>query len=211
MKGLRTVVIGLAGGLALAGCAKKPVPPPPPPTVEQHVEKVPGGVQVSDVVTATAVVKKIDQRTRMVTLLGSDGQQQTLHVGPEVQNLPQVRRGDHVVVQYTESVALRLKKPGDPPEATVEQEVGRAEPGQMPGAEAAQVVKATAKIVRIDRADQTATPRGPTREAVHRQGEGPGDPRSGEGRRSRSGDLSRVARHLGPAGADAVVALRARA
>jgi Cu/Ag efflux protein CusF len=161
MKGLRTVVIGLAGGLALVGCAKKPLPPPPPPTVEQHVERVPGGVQVSDVVTATAVVKKIDQRTRMVTLLGSDGQQQTLHVGPEVQNLPQVRRGDHVVVEYTESVALRLKKPGEPPEATVEQVVGRAEPGQMPGAEAAQVVKATAKIVRIDRADQTATLVGP--------------------------------------------------
>ena len=161
MKGLRAVVIGLGCGLALVGCAKKPVPPPPPPTVEQHVEKVPGGVQVSDVVTATAVVKKIDQRNRMVTLLGSDGQQQTLHVGPEVQNLPQVRRGDHVVVQYTESVALRLKKPGAPPEATVEQEVARAEPGQLPGAGAAQVVKATAKIVRIDRAGQTATLVGP--------------------------------------------------
>ena len=160
MKGLRTVVLGLGCGLAL-GCAQKPVPPPPPPTVEQHVEKVPGGVQVSDVVTATAVVKKIDQRNRIVTLLGSDGQQQTLHVGPEVQNLPQVRRGDHVVVQYTESVALRLKKPGRPPHATVEQEVARAEPGQMPGAEAAQVVKATAKIVRIDRAGQTATLVGP--------------------------------------------------
>src|SRR5262245_34293860 len=38
-----------------------------------------------------------------------------------------------------------------------------------------------------------------TREAVHRQGEGPDDPRSGEGRRSRSGNLSRVTRHLGPA------------
>jgi len=161
MKGLRTVVIGLGCGLALVGCAQKPVPPPPPPTVEQHVEKVPGGVQVSDVVTATAVVKKIDQRNRIVTLLGSDGQQQTLHVGPEVQNLPQVRRGDHVVVQYTESVALRLKKPGGPPHATVEQEVARAEPGQMPGAEAAQVVKATAKIVRIDRVGQTATLVGP--------------------------------------------------
>ena len=47
MKGLRTVVIGLGCGLALVGCAKKPVPPPPPPTVEQHVEKVPGGVQVT--------------------------------------------------------------------------------------------------------------------------------------------------------------------
>jgi Cu/Ag efflux protein CusF len=161
MKGLRTVVIGVGAGLALVGCAKKPVPPPPPPTVQQQVERVPGGVQVSDVVTVTAVVKKIDQRGRLVTLLGPNGQQQTLQVGPEVQNLPQVRRGDHVVVQYTESVALRLKKPGAPPEATVEQEVGRAEPGQMPGAEAAQVVKATAKIVRIDRRDQTATLVGP--------------------------------------------------
>ena len=161
MRGFRTVVIGLGAGLALVGCAKKPVPPPPPPTVQQQVERVPGGIQVSDVVTATAVVKKIDQRQRMVTLLGPDGQQQTLHVGPEVQNLPQVRRGDHVVVQYTQSVALRLKKPGAPPDATLEQAVGTAEPGQMPGAEAAQVMKATAKIVRINRRDQTATLVGP--------------------------------------------------
>src|SRR5262245_66495933 len=92
MRGLRTAVIGFGGGLALVGCAKKPVPPPPPPTVQQQVERVPGGIQVSDVVTATAVVKKIDQRRRLVTLLGPDGQQQTLQVGPEVWNLPEIRR-----------------------------------------------------------------------------------------------------------------------
>jgi hypothetical protein len=162
MMGLRTVVIGLAGGLALAACARHaPLPPPPPPTAEQTVQKVPGGVEVSDVVTATAVVKAINHNSRTVTLLGSDGRQTTLQVGPEVRNLPQVRRGDHVVVSYTESVALRLKKPGAPPEASVVQEVATAEPGQRPAGEAAQVVTATAKIVGIDRRGQTATLVGP--------------------------------------------------
>ncbi len=161
MMGLRTVAIGLAGGLALAACAHRPPPMPPPPTAVRTVEKVPGGVEVNQVLTVTAVVRRVDPRRRMVALVGPDGQVTTLRVGPGVRNLDRVRRNDHVVVSYTESVALRLKKPGGPPEATVTEEVATAEPGQRPAAEVGDVVTATAKIVGIDRAGQTATLVGP--------------------------------------------------
>lgn len=161
MTGLRRVAIGLAGGLALAACARRPPPMPPPPTAVQTIEKVPGGVQVNQVLTVTAIVRRVNPRRRMLTLVGPDGQVTTIRVGPGVRNLDQVRRNDRVVVSYTESIALRLKKPGAPPEATVSDDVAIAALGQRPAGEVGEVLTATAKIVRIDRPGQTATLEGP--------------------------------------------------
>lgn len=141
----------------LVACAKT-VPPPPSETVAAAETR--DGVVVAEKLTVTAVVDRINQQTRMITLRGSDGEKKTFRVGDDVQNLPQVRTGDEVVVTYFESIAVRLKKQGTPG-ATVDEAVAAAAPGQLPSGAAVRTVKVSAEVVGVDRARNTITLKGP--------------------------------------------------
>jgi len=118
-------------------------------------------------VTATATVKKIDLKKRLVTLQGADGETTTITAGPEVKNLDQVRVGDEVVATYFESVAYEVKAPSQgTPGVAVAEEVQRAKPGERPGAAGARVTTITATITGIDKKKGTVTLTGPDGDAV---------------------------------------------
>src|SRR5512147_3043784 len=92
-----------AGALfALAACQSQSGPSGP----------LPSGTLAENIVTVTATVEKIDQKTRHVTLGLPDGRSQTIVVPEEVRNLPQVRKGDQVAARYYESVAFEVKPAG---------------------------------------------------------------------------------------------------
>ncbi len=152
--------IVLAALLALSvGCAQKaPTPPPGPP---------PSGTLSKTLITASAKVLKIDQRTRKVTLEMPDGSTRTVTVGKEVQNLPQVKAGDTVNVGFYESIVYQVRKPGTAtPGVVVAQDAVRAEPGARPGAAGAQVTTLTATITAVDKKAGTVTLTGPDGEAT---------------------------------------------
>jgi Cu/Ag efflux protein CusF len=158
---VRGVVLGVVSAVALAACAShKKVEPPPAPTVTSTTTEGGGKIKQTNVLTVTATVKAIDHKNRLVTLLGPEGDTLTIEAGPEVRNLDQVKRGDLVVVGYQESIALKLKKHGEPDVKTAEV-ADRAAVGDQPGAGAAQSVSVTTKIVKIDRANQRVTLKGP--------------------------------------------------
>ena len=160
--------------LALAACAPKVATPPitaqdaanraaaavlsPNP----QASPAPGGIQAAQLVTATAKVQKINQKTRMVTLKTTDGRTKSFKVDPAVKNLAQVRAGDDVNVTFYEAIAIRLRKPGTAVvgTATSEEELV-AKPGELPAAVAASATTIIAKIVGIDRGAMTATLQGP--------------------------------------------------
>jgi len=160
--------------LALAACAPKVTTPPitaqdaanraaaavlsPNP----QASPAPGGIQAAQLVTATAKVQKINQKTRMVTLKTTDGRTKSFKVDPAVKNLAQVRAGDDVNVTFYEAIAIRLRKPGTAVvgAATSEEELV-AKPGELPAAVAASATTIIAKIVGIDRGAMTATLQGP--------------------------------------------------
>lgn len=132
-----------------AGCAQKPPPGPPP-----------SGVLQEGVVTATATVKKINQKTREVTLTLPDGTTTTIHAGQEVRNLPQVKVGDQVTVTYMGQLSyqvIRKGQDGATPGVTIAQDAVRADPGQRPGAAAGRVVTVTTTIKAIDKKAGTVT------------------------------------------------------
>jgi hypothetical protein len=153
----------LVFGLTLAGCAPKAITQPPAPVIETTTAEIERGIEETTTVTITATVKALDQKTRMATLLGPDGDEVTFRVDDRVTNLPQVKVGDEVVVVAFESIAVQLRKRGAElgPGATVESALARAEPGQRPAIAGAREMTVTAKIVALDRTKQVVTLEGP--------------------------------------------------
>jgi hypothetical protein len=78
-----------------------------------------------------ATVETVHQQKRMVLLSGPKGELLTVHAGPEVRNLPQVKSGDRVVIRFTGAVAARIVRPGEPLPASTTSTL-RANSGERP-------------------------------------------------------------------------------
>jgi len=152
--------IVIVGALVVSSCStmqSKPETPAPPAGAP-----VVSGTLGEQAVKATAKVKKIDMKTRHVTLVGADGKTVTVTAGDQVRNLAQVKAGDDVVVTYYESVAFEVKKPGDAtPGVAVAEGAQRAKLGEKQGGSVARVTTVTATITGIDKTNGTATLTGP--------------------------------------------------
>ena len=149
--------------MTAAGCGMggKQTPAPPPVAAALVAEK-PGAVVEEEIVSIAATVVKIDQKRRVVTLRDSDGKVFDVKVGDEVRNLSQVKKGDHVVATYYESLALTLKKPGEAkPALDTEIMMDRAKPGEKPGGAVATQTTLTATVVGINKKKGTITLKGP--------------------------------------------------
>jgi len=150
----RNAAVALCAAMATAGCSMMKSDKPSGP--------LPSGTIAENLVTATAVVKKLDLKTRKVTLERADGSHVTFVAGDQVRNLDQVKVGDTVTASFYESVAYAVKKPGDAEMGTtVAEGAGRAEPGEKPGAAGARITTVTAKITGIDKKAGTVTLQGP--------------------------------------------------
>jgi len=147
--------------ISIAGCAASKEAAPAPAAASAPAA-LPSGTVGENLVTATATVKAVDQKTRHVTLQRTDGSLIKFVAGDNVRNLAQVKVGDQVTVSYYESLAYEVMKPGAAaPGAAVAQEVGRAKVGEKPGGAGAQVLTVTSTIVGIDKTAGTVTLRGP--------------------------------------------------
>jgi hypothetical protein len=81
------------------------------------------GAYVANTQTITAKVTAIDQKTRVVTLTGPEGNSVTFTAGPDVKRLAEVKQGDTVTVRYTEALAIDVVATGKsaPPATTKKQ------------------------------------------------------------------------------------------
>jgi Cu/Ag efflux protein CusF len=127
----------------------------------QAPAEVPTGEAVIASAEVTATVKKIDYKTREVTLVAEDGEEYSFMAGDEVKNLAQLKKGDVVKATYAEALAYEVKKGGQAiaPETVVAGEA--AELGQKPGAVIASQSTVTVAITAIDRAVPSVTFKGP--------------------------------------------------
>jgi hypothetical protein len=138
----RMAPVVLAAALLVAACA---APPPKPVMRDSLIQK-------------TATVESIDQPSRLVTLRLEDGSATTIKVSDAVQNLPQVKTGDKVVVSYYEALAAEVKKPGEGVKG-VETTVNAvaAQPGSMPAGGAGVLTQTTVTIDSVDTQFNTVT------------------------------------------------------
>ncbi len=119
------------------------------------------GAVVADVTVLKAKVDAVDTDKRLVTVTGPRGNTVTLKVGPAVKNLDQVKPGDQIVVRHLESVALFVRKSGEPPAAAEAATVQVAPKGAKPGAMAVDTVEVTGKVEAINYQKRTVTLKGP--------------------------------------------------
>src|SRR5271170_861430 len=68
------------------------------------------GVDAVELIKATATVEKINLEKRKVTLLLDDGKEKTFTVDNRVQNLAQVKVGDHLEMSFTEEILIVVGK-----------------------------------------------------------------------------------------------------
>ena len=115
------------------------------------------GVELGEAVVIMAEVLAIDKADRILTLLGPKGNIVDLEVGEEARNFDQVKVGDQLKVEYYESVALYLGKPGTQPEADAGLVVARAAKGDKPAGVAVGAVDVSASVVGIDKKKRTVS------------------------------------------------------
>lgn len=160
----KTMLLGAACVLMFGGCSALKSPPPEPEvSVASSVEEGDERVERSSTVTVTTVVEAVDHEKRLVTLRGPDGTSSVIHVDEAVKNLPQVRKGDEVKVEYYESVAFQLRKPGEVNvgDAAIAEGTETAQPGEKPGAAGARAITIVTEVEAVDKANGTVTLKGP--------------------------------------------------
>jgi len=123
-------------------------------------------IKKENVATVKATVQAINLDTRVVTLKGPKGNVFDLKVGEEAKNLPQVKVGDVVVAKYYESLAVEVKKPGEPGGVMASGAVATAEPGAKPAGVVANQVTVTTTVEAIDPKKTHVTLKGPEGNSV---------------------------------------------
>ena len=117
---MRRMLLSVAGALfamiTLTACESSS-PPRPMETIEDTVE-------------ASATVESVDVLNRLMTIKTEAGDLVTLEVGPEVQNLVQVRQGDRVVVRYREAIGARISNDAAGQPVSIDVDTDRARLGQ---------------------------------------------------------------------------------
>ena len=71
-------------------------------------------ISKGDAIVVKTTIEAIDHVARTVTLMDRHGNFETVHAGPEIQRFDELKVGDKVTFTYSESVAIRIRKPGDP-------------------------------------------------------------------------------------------------
>jgi ribosomal 50S subunit-recycling heat shock protein len=124
-------------------------------------------MEEEDMLMLTAPVQAVDQEKRTVTVKGSGGKLLTFKAGKEVKNFAQIKVGDLVVVQYYESIAIQVKKPGEAkPGVTAAEVTARAKPGEKPAGMVAEQVTVTAVVEAIAADKKSVTLKGPEGNSV---------------------------------------------
>ena len=162
---MRTLAAAPAALLLLAACATTPAakpepaptgPPAFPTGIEVRATGTPGQAAAVAYRQLGAKVKAVDVAARTVTLETTDGQVETLKVGPEEDDLAAIAVGDVIHLEFKAGLILEYQAPGT--SAVPLQSTAVASPAA--GAMAAEV-QATVTVTAIDLASRLVTFKGP--------------------------------------------------
>ncbi|MCU0810649.1 MAG: hypothetical protein MUE59_06365 [Thiobacillaceae bacterium] len=155
MKHLVATISSVTLAALVSACASAPAPttaaPGAPSETMSGVSAQKDAAARVNVTTITATVEAIDLPSRIVGLVGPEGNALVVQVGDEVRNLDQVKVGDRVRVEYFEGLLAELLPPGSDPRAVaLTDAVARAAPGERPAGGMGEAVSARVVIEFVD-------------------------------------------------------------
>lgn len=107
---------------------------------------------------AVASVVSVDEKTRVVTLAGPDGEHSTFTAGPEVKNFAQIKRGDRVIASYFSGFAMGIGPKGSGVKDRLDSmEVSTAKKGAKPGLKVSNTTVAIGVVKDVDAASRVVT------------------------------------------------------
>lgn len=142
----RIALVAILAGAALAA-----------PALAQSLK---GASVVADQAEAVVTVVSVDPKARQVVVRGPRGNEATLTVPKEAQNLDKVKKGSRFKMKYVEAMALSIHK-GGAPNATASEDVTLAPKGGNPGGMVVRTAQISAVIDAIDYANRYIAVRGP--------------------------------------------------
>lgn len=113
-------------------------------------EKASPGVVVTDVLEVKAALAGIDYQKRTMTLKGLQGRLMTLKADKAVRNFEQLKKGDVVLVDFVESIAISMRDVKAPPSAAEARLVSVAPKGAKTGVLLAETYALTAVVELVD-------------------------------------------------------------
>jgi hypothetical protein len=107
----------------------------------------------------SVVVTGIDRTNRTATLQNADGETRTVDVPADMKSYDTLKVGDHIDIDYYESVALSLLPEGTKPTTSESTSVNRMGQGVGVGTRSRSI---SATVVKVDARNNKVTFRGPT-------------------------------------------------
>jgi len=157
MKPSRTLSLAVAVAAAFVlspAPAQQPAPGKAPVQIKDAEARL-------EAVKVTAVVTAVDQKNRIVTLKGPEGNEFSVLADAAVKNFPQIKVGDNLVVEYIQAVALDFQKGDGIRMMSSIDDSARAKAGGRPGAAALSKVTVVSNIWAVNQAKGTVLVRGP--------------------------------------------------
>jgi len=123
----------------------------------------PEAAMSTDVTTVTSKVVEVNHSKQTLTLEGADGVPTEIKVDGKVKNFKNIKKGDMVVVQEIQSLALNLikAKKGEKPSAQTTTTTSTAPVGSKPGMESVETTQIVAEVVGVDLAKSMVELKGP--------------------------------------------------
>jgi Cu/Ag efflux protein CusF len=118
----------------------------------QAQERTP--ISVTEAVTVRATIVAIDKDNRIVTLKGPKGNLVELRADESIRRFNELKVGDIISATYSESVAVQVRRPGEP---APEKERVVVRPQSRPGASVENIMTRTVTVEEIDRTASTVT------------------------------------------------------
>jgi hypothetical protein len=106
----------------------------------------------------SVVVTAIDRTTRSAVLQNAEGDTKTVQFPAEVKAYDTLKVGDHIDIDYYQSVAVSLLPPGSKPSMSSSESANRVAPGV---GTASREMTVSAKVVSVDLPNNKVTFRGP--------------------------------------------------
>ena len=151
----------VCGSLALQAMTLAAEEPTTMPREKMKAMREADGALEAVAVTTTFTVQDVDEKSRLLTLKGSDGAMAKFKVGPEVRNFDQIKKGDMIRATVVDEIAVAIRPSGGPPMASEKQMIAVAPKGAKPGVVMLQSDQVTAKILAVDTEKRMVSLEGP--------------------------------------------------